>query len=218
MQGIGGAGNYAVCMAIFFELVPPESFPTYASIVSAVYAISLLLGPILGGLINDSGDWRWVFLLKYVISYTVKARTTYTMISSSVPAGILAMIVVLVFLPNNFPHHDRDLTEKTRMLDAFSVRTLKKVDILGSALLLVATVFLVAALEEAGTRFPWKSPFVIILLVISGILWLAFLAWERVVTLATSLREPVFPWRFMQSRVWIGMMLYTSSEAPVHIT
>ncbi len=64
LQGVGGAGTYAVNMAIFFELVPPEAFPTYASILSAVYAISLLLGPILGGLINDSGVWRWVFLLK----------------------------------------------------------------------------------------------------------------------------------------------------------
>lgn len=64
LQGVGGAGVYAVDMAIFFELVPPESFPTYASIVSTVYAVSLLLGPILGGQINDDGVWRWVFLLK----------------------------------------------------------------------------------------------------------------------------------------------------------
>lgn len=64
LQGVGGAGIYAVNMAIFFELVPPEAFPTYASFVSLVYAVSLLLGPILGGVINDAGVWRWVFLLK----------------------------------------------------------------------------------------------------------------------------------------------------------
>jgi MFS family permease len=55
LQGLGGSGIYAVDMAIFFELVPPEEFPKYISIVSAVYAVSLLLGPILGGLINDAG-------------------------------------------------------------------------------------------------------------------------------------------------------------------
>lgn len=64
LQGIGGAGIYAVYMAIFFELVPPEAYPTYASIISSVYALSLVLGPILAGVFNDSGKWRWIFLLK----------------------------------------------------------------------------------------------------------------------------------------------------------
>lgn len=64
LQGIGGAGIYAVYMAIFFELVPPEAFPKYASIISSVYAFSLVLGPVLAGVFNDSGKWRWIFLLK----------------------------------------------------------------------------------------------------------------------------------------------------------
>ena len=85
--------------------------------------------------------------------------------------------------------------------------SLRKVDILGTAMLLTATTLLVAALQEAGTRFPWKSAFVIILLTISGLSWPAFLLWERRVTLADQEQEPVFPWRFVQSRVWIGMLL-----------
>lgn len=64
LQGIGGAGIYAVYMAIFFELVPPEAYPKYASIISCVYALSLVLGPILAGVFNDAGKWRWIFLLK----------------------------------------------------------------------------------------------------------------------------------------------------------
>ncbi|KAI4267574.1 MAG: hypothetical protein L6R38_008199 [Xanthoria sp. 2 TBL-2021] len=63
-QGLGGAGVFAINMTIFFELVRPEIYPTYASNVSVVFAVALLLGPILGGLINDAGAWRWVFLLK----------------------------------------------------------------------------------------------------------------------------------------------------------
>lgn len=88
---------------------------------------------------------------------------------------------------------------------------MKRLDILGAALLLVATLLLVTALEEAGIRFPWKSPFVIILLTVSGLLWIVFLAWERKLTRAASVQEPVFPWRFVQSRVWVGMLLYVEA-------
>ena len=35
-------------------------------------------------------------------------------------------------------------------------------------MLLVATLFLVAALEEAGNEYPWRSTFVIVLLTILG--------------------------------------------------
>jgi hypothetical protein len=74
-------------------------------------------------------------------------------------------------------------------------------------MLLVATLFLVTALEEADTEFPWKSGFVISLLVISGVAWLLFLLWEKYVTSNSTRQEPVFPWRFVQNRVWLGMML-----------
>lgn len=60
---MGGSGIYAVCIAIMFELVPHEKYASYTMVVSAVFTISLLLGPILGGVISRS-HWRWVFLLK----------------------------------------------------------------------------------------------------------------------------------------------------------
>lgn len=125
----------------------------------------------------------------------------------SVPMGTFAVVILLAILPSGFPNHGEHSAEKRGFWNMFSVKRVAKVDFLGSILLLIATVFLVAALEEAGTRFPWRSPFVITLLTVSGVLWVVFLAWERKVTRASRLREPVFPWRFIQSRVWIGMML-----------
>ena len=63
-QGIGGAGTYSLVAVIFFELVPPEKFAPYTSMVSGVFAFALLLGPLLGGIISNFTTWRWVFLLK----------------------------------------------------------------------------------------------------------------------------------------------------------
>lgn len=84
---------------------------------------------------------------------------------------------------------------------------MRKIDFVGAVLLIVATTFLVAALQEAGGTFAWNSPFVIALLVISGVMWIFFILWERKVTLDMSLSEPVFPWRLMKSRIWVGMTL-----------
>ena len=89
----------------------------------------------------------------------------------------------------------------------FSKAQLGRVDLLGTFLLLSATILLVGALEEAGVRFQWGSAFVIVVLILSGLSWTAFFAWSRRVTHAAGVREPVFPWRFVQDRVSIGLFL-----------
>ena len=127
--------------------------------------------------------------------------------SISVPAGILAPIVIVICVPNGFPHHRMSKAQRTESKKVFSSATFHKIDFCGAFMLLVATLFLVAALEEAGNKYPWRSTFVIILLTISAITWIAFLLWERKVTLSSNSQEPVFPWRFVQSRIWIGMLL-----------
>jgi MFS family permease len=47
---------------MFFELVPPEKFATYTSMISGVLAIGIVIGPLFGGVINNFTTWRWVFL------------------------------------------------------------------------------------------------------------------------------------------------------------
>lgn len=125
----------------------------------------------------------------------------------SVPAAVVAAIMIVICMPNGFPHHGDPQKPRADTVGAFSKITFDRVDFLGALMLLIATLFLVAALEEAGNRYPWRSAFVIVLLTVSGIAWIAFLLWERRVTLHSGTQEPVFPWRFIQSRIWLGMLL-----------
>ncbi len=64
LQGIGAAGSYSSIMTIVFELFPPSKLPSVAAKVSVVTTCSVVLGPVFGGLINNSNQWRWTFLLK----------------------------------------------------------------------------------------------------------------------------------------------------------
>lgn len=124
----------------------------------------------------------------------------------SVPLGALAAVALFFCLPAAFPYQGQ-----TGVYKGFkalpSKDTFKRVDFIGALLLVIATTFLVAALEEGGQEYAWSSAFTITLLTISGVTWIAFVIWERDVTLGLSNMEPVFPWRLMTSRIWVGMTL-----------
>ena len=52
---------------IISEMVPPEKFGAYNALASLTIGISFLLGPLVGGAINNKQNlWRWIFLIKYV--------------------------------------------------------------------------------------------------------------------------------------------------------
>ena len=181
-----------MCTVICMDVVPKKTYTNLVAFISVVYAISLVIGPILGGVISMNTTWRWIFLL-------------------NVPAAFPAVIMIYLCVPRGFPYHNNPKSLKQLMSKA----TMKRVDFLGSAFLLLATLSLVAAVEEAGLSHGWRSAFVITLLVVSGVLWTAFLLWERYITQRDNLPgaiEPVFPWRFVQNRVWMGMLMYVQTE------
>ena len=89
---------------------------------------------------------------------------------------------------------------------------LRKLDFVGFLLLLAASVFLVTALEEAGTQYKWSSALVVILLVLAALSWLGVIGWSWFVDHKETSVEPVFTWRFLQNRVFMGALLYVESH------
>jgi MFS family permease len=63
-QGAGGGGVFALVQLMFLELVPRRKLPAYMSMVNCALALSLVVGPLLGGGITQHGSWRWIFLVK----------------------------------------------------------------------------------------------------------------------------------------------------------
>ncbi|KAI1244498.1 hypothetical protein MGN70_014370, partial [Eutypa lata] len=93
------------------------------------------------------------------------------------------------------------------MRDLVAKSTLERVDIPGTLLILFAALSLTAAFEEAGSLFPWRSAYVITMIVTPGILWIALMVWERHVTISNRVREPILPWNFLTNRQMMGILL-----------
>ncbi|KAF4338017.1 major facilitator superfamily transporter [Fusarium beomiforme] len=187
-QGIGASGIYAMILAIAPNLVPIRKYAKYMGVMSTVFITASVLGPVLGGVISQHSTWRWVFLL-------------------NVPGGVIAFVMVCFFLPASEESSNLSLVKVLRS----KVRRSNwvRIDVLGIVLLLAASVLLVFALEEGGTRYSWSSSVVISTLVIAIVLFVAFGFWEVHVESSTSKQEPVFPPSICKDRISSAMLLTT---------
>lgn len=49
---------------IVSTIVSIKDVGKYIMVISSVFLLSSILGPVVGGAITDKADWRWVFWLK----------------------------------------------------------------------------------------------------------------------------------------------------------
>jgi hypothetical protein len=101
------------------------------------------------------------------------------------PVAVVAIIVLSVAWPGYLKRETRKRTAP-----------LAQMDIPGALLLLVASVLLVFALQEAGAlRYKWNSAIIVASLTISGISWCAFIAWVYWLSSSRSKlhMKPIFP-------------------------
>ncbi|MGW4520969.1 DHA2 family efflux MFS transporter permease subunit [Amycolatopsis sp. NPDC004378] len=152
VQGLGAGGLMSLAMTILGDIVPPRERAKYQGYILAVFGLSTVLGPVLGGFfagIEHAGSifgydihgWRWVFLI-------------------NVPIGIIALFVVARVL--NVPHERHD----------------HKIDWWGALALVVAVVpFLIVA--EQGQKWGWGDQKAILCYVVGGVGIIAFIAIER---------------------------------------
>ena len=75
LQGIGGGGLIVTTMAVIGDIIPPRDRGKYQGFFGAVFGVSTVLGPLLGGFFVDNLSWRWIF---YV----------------NLPVGALALVVI----------------------------------------------------------------------------------------------------------------------------
>jgi EmrB/QacA subfamily drug resistance transporter len=71
LQGIGGGGLTVTATALIGEVIPLRERGRYQGALGAVFGVTTVIGPLLGGYFTDHLTWRWAFWINVPISVVV---------------------------------------------------------------------------------------------------------------------------------------------------
>src|SRR2546425_6521554 len=78
VQGLGAGALFPVALAVIGDLFDPAERGKYQGLVGAVFGLSSLIGPAIGGVITETIGWQWVFFVNLPVGavvFTVIWRT-----------------------------------------------------------------------------------------------------------------------------------------------
>ncbi|KAI9844054.1 MAG: hypothetical protein M1838_002345 [Thelocarpon superellum] len=149
-RAVAGAGASAIFsggMTIVGFSVPLKKRPIYIALLSSMFGISSVIGPILGGALTDKATWRWCFWI-------------------NLPFGGIALATVFLFFKN----------PKRRVNNLSLGQKIQEIDLLGAAFLICGIVCLLLALQWGGTTYAWSDSKVWGCIIGAGLIILVFIA------------------------------------------
>ena len=81
LQGIGGGAVMVTAMAVIGEVIPLRERGRYQGALGAVFGVTTVIGPLLGGFFTDHLTWRWAFWI-------------------NVPVAVVVLIVAAIAIPS----------------------------------------------------------------------------------------------------------------------
>ncbi|KAM5444835.1 hypothetical protein MferCBS31731_000290 [Microsporum ferrugineum] len=181
IAGVGAAGIFAgTIMAVVFA-VPLAKRPQVQGLMGAVMGIATIVGPLIGGAFTSNVTWRWCFYI-------------------NLPFGAVAMVVTF-FL---FDVPDRDSAKQPL------IKKLAQLDLPGSAVLIPGVTCLLLALQWGGQTYEWSNGRIIALLVLAGILLIAFVATQFLLPKTATIPPTILKFRSVAAAAWSTICIGSS--------
>ncbi|MDT5239154.1 MAG: hypothetical protein QOD97_1352 [Mycobacterium sp.] len=100
LQGIGGGAIMVTAMAVIGEVIPLRERGRYQGALGAVFGVTTVIGPLLGGFFTDHLTWRWAFWINVPVALVVLAvgATAIPALATSTKPRIDYMGILLVGL------------------------------------------------------------------------------------------------------------------------
>ncbi|KAJ3378210.1 hypothetical protein HDU84_007832 [Entophlyctis sp. JEL0112] len=96
VAGVGGGGIFSLVLIILSDIVSLEDRGRFQGPIGAVFGLSAVIAPLLGGVFSDHVSWRWCFYI-------------------NLPLGAITVLTVIAFL--NFPPVEGSIREKIARID-----------------------------------------------------------------------------------------------------
>ncbi|KAG8860948.1 hypothetical protein FRB91_000144 [Serendipita sp. 411] len=153
IAGVGAAGIFISILTIISRVTRLEDRPILFGAFGAVFAVSSVAGPLMGGAFTDHLSWRWCFYI-------------------NLPFGAVSILAVIVFLKSQPTIEIPGNEGKTKLQKWIGV------DWVGTGLCLAMIMPLLLALQWGGNSRPWNDKVVIALFCVFGVVLPAFVYWE----------------------------------------
>ncbi|KAJ7631431.1 ABC transporter [Mycena polygramma] len=155
ISGVGAAGIYVSMFQVLAQVTRLEDRARLFGVFGAVFGLSSIIGPLIGGAFTDHVTWRWCFFI-------------------NLPVGGVSLVAVTLLLKASPPLG----SDPTKRSWPEIRRQVAHLDFLGATLVAGAVTSLVLALQWGGNTKPWDDTAVIICFVLSGVIAGVFVAWE----------------------------------------
>ncbi len=150
IQGLGSAALFTSALAIIADMFPPTERGKYSGLFGAVFGLSSVVGPLVGGFLTDNLSWHWVFFV-------------------NLPVGALALAFIVSKMPN------LNLVQNKPTIDYAGAAAL----LFATIPLLLALSLGKTIIRPGDTGFLWGSPEILGMFALSAVGLVAFILIER---------------------------------------